>query len=79
MSPTGGRRFVRAPFIQANGTFALEADVDQCPFVVQFDDAAVDDFALSRSLAVRPRAHPEANDFGCLPPVRRKLASSLQR
>ena len=38
--------FFRAPFIEADGTFTFEADVDQSPFIVDFYNPAIDDFAL---------------------------------
>ena len=42
----------RAPFIEADGAFTLEADVDQGPFIVDFNDPAVDDFALGVVLLI---------------------------
>jgi len=42
----------RAPFIEADGTFTFEANVDQGPFIVDFNDPAVDDFALSVVLLI---------------------------
>ena len=37
-----------APFVQIDGAFALESDIDQSPLVIDVDDLAVNDFALDR-------------------------------
>ncbi len=49
-----GLLFVGAPFVQADRAFALEADIDQCPFVVDFDNPTVDDLSLGIVLLFLP-------------------------